>query len=74
MTQLLGLIFISSKIEDALLGSTTGLGRALELCRYHERGGDGKGEPHSDAVVRDSASNYFDALLSAGTIMHALAR
>ena len=74
MTQLLGLIFISAGLEDALLGSTTGLGRALELCRYHERGGDGKGEPHSDPFVRNSASNYFDALLSAGTVMHALAR
>ena len=37
MKQLLDLISIDSRIQDALLGSTKGLGRALELCRYHEQ-------------------------------------
>lgn len=72
MTQLLGLVSLNSRIEDALLGSAKGIGRALELCRYHERGGAGKGTPHSDALVRNSASNYFEALLSAGSTLHAL--
>jgi EAL and modified HD-GYP domain-containing signal transduction protein len=73
MTQLLGLVFLSPHIEEALLGSTKGIGKALEICIYHERGGDGKGQPHSDVLVRDSASNYFEAILSAGSTMHAMA-
>jgi c-di-GMP-related signal transduction protein len=72
MTKLLGVIYLSSKIEEALLGSKEGLGKALEICEYHERGGDGKGPPHSDPLVRESAANYFDALVSAGKTMHAL--
>jgi hypothetical protein len=72
MTQLLSLIYVSSRIEEALLGSAEGMGKALELCKYHERGGDGKGPPHSDPLVRNSASNYFEALLSAGNTLHAL--
>jgi EAL and modified HD-GYP domain-containing signal transduction protein len=72
MAQLLGLIYVNAKIEEALLGSTKGIGRALELCEYHEHGGDGKGPPHSDPLVRNSASNYFEALISAGNMLHAL--
>lgn len=72
MAKLLELIYLCSRIEEALLGSREGIGKALELCEYHERGGDGKGPPHSDPLVRDSAANYFEALLSAGNTMHVL--
>ncbi len=72
MAKLLELIFLCSRIEEALLGSREGIGRALELCEYHERGGDGKGPPHPDPLIRDSADNYFEALLSAGNTMHVL--
>lgn len=73
MPRLLGVIYLSARIEEALLGSDQGIGRALEICKYHERGGDGNGPPHSDPLVRESAANYFDALLSAGKTLHALA-
>ena len=43
MKQLVGLVSIDSRIQEALLGSAKGLGRALELCRYHEQGGDAQG-------------------------------
>ena len=72
MKQLLGLIYLSSRIEAALLGSPEGIGKALELCKYHERGGEGKGPPHSDPLVRQSADNYLKALLSAGNTLQAL--
>ena len=51
MKQLLDLISVDSRIQDALLGSPKGLGRALELCRYHEQGGDAQGLIHPDAFV-----------------------
>ena len=38
MKQLVDLISIDSRIQEALLGSAEGMGRALELCRYEERG------------------------------------
>jgi EAL and modified HD-GYP domain-containing signal transduction protein len=66
MRQLLSLVFLSTPMEEALLGSSDGLGRALELCRYHERGGDSAGTLHSDMLFRDGATQYFEALLSAG--------
>jgi EAL and modified HD-GYP domain-containing signal transduction protein len=72
MEKLLGLIYLNSQIEEALLGCTKGIGRALQLCEYHERGGDGKGQPHSDPLVRNSASSYLEALLSSGNTLHAL--
>ena len=72
MKQLLGLIYLSSRIEAALLGSPEGIGKALELCKYHERGGEGKGPPHTDPLVRQSADNYLKALLSAGNTLQAL--
>jgi c-di-GMP-related signal transduction protein len=72
MTKLLELIYLDSKIEEALLGSRQGIGRSLELCEYHEHGGDGKGPRHSDPLVRDSAANYLEALLSAGKTLHVL--
>jgi len=70
MKQLVGLISIDSRIEEALLGSAKGLGRALELCRYHEQGGDAQGLVHPDAFVQDSTSYYFEALLKAGGALH----
>jgi EAL and modified HD-GYP domain-containing signal transduction protein len=72
MAQLLGLVCIDSRLEDALLGSPNGMGRALELCKYHERGGNGDGLFHGDALVDDSAVKYFEALLSAGKTLHTL--
>jgi len=72
MTQLVGLVFLNTRIQDALLGSTDGLGRALELCRYHEFGRASEGNLESDAYFIDSASKYFEALLSAGCALHAL--
>jgi EAL and modified HD-GYP domain-containing signal transduction protein len=66
MTQLLGLVSLSAPMEEALLGSPHGLGRALELCRYHERGGDSVDALHRDLLFRDTATQYFEALLSAG--------
>jgi len=70
MKQLVGLVAIDSRIQQALLGSTKGLGRALELCRYHEQGGDAQGLIHPDAFVQDSTSYYFEALLKAGSSLH----
>ena len=70
MKQLLELISVDSRIQDALLGSTKGLGRALELCRYHEQGGDAQGLIHPDAFIQDSTPYYFEALLKAGRSLH----
>ena len=70
MKQLVGLISIDSRIQEALLGSAKGLGRALELCRYHEHGGDSQGLILPDAFVQDSTSYYFEALLKAGSSLH----
>jgi EAL and modified HD-GYP domain-containing signal transduction protein len=70
MKQLVGLISIDSRIQEALLGSAKGLGKALELCRYHEHGGDAQGLIHPDAFVQDSTSYYFEALLKAGSALH----
>ncbi len=53
MKRLLELISVDSHIQEALLGSAKGLGRALELCRYHEQGGDSQGLIHPDAFVHD---------------------
>ncbi len=70
MKQLVELISIDSRIQEALLGSPKGLGRALELCRYHEHGGDAQGLIHPDAFIQDSTSYYFEALLKAGSSLH----
>jgi EAL and modified HD-GYP domain-containing signal transduction protein len=72
MKQLLGLVSLSSDLEEALLGSPDGIGKALELCRFHERGNDSDGLLKTNPLVRDSALNYFEAILSAGKTMHAL--
>ncbi len=70
MKQLVGLVSIDCRIQEALLGSAEGLGRALELCRYHEHGGDTQGLIHPDAFIQDSTSYYFEALLRAGSSLH----
>jgi len=72
MKTLIKLVFVNSRIEEALLGSTKELGKALEICRYHERGGESSGLRHKDALFHDSASSYFQALISAGSLLHAL--
>jgi len=69
MKQLVELIPIDERIRNALLGSPEGMGRALELCRYEERGGDSQGIPHPDETVGDTASFYFQALISAGNTL-----
>ena len=72
MTQLVGLIFLDPRVEEALLGSTCGLGRALEICRYHELGRGFDGQVQIDRYMLDIASKYFDAVVSAGNIVQAL--
>lgn len=70
MEQLVDVISIDSRIQEALLGSVKGMGKALELCRYHELGGDAQGLEHPDAFVQDSTSYYFEALLKAGSSLN----
>ena len=72
MKQLIGLISVDTRIQEALLGSTEGMGRALVLCEYEERGGDSQGLPHPVALVADSSSYYLRALLAAGNAMRGL--
>jgi c-di-GMP-related signal transduction protein len=70
MKRLVELISVDPRIQEALLGSVKGMGRALELCRYHEHGGDSQGLIRLDPFVPDSASHYFEALLAAGSSLH----
>jgi EAL and modified HD-GYP domain-containing signal transduction protein len=72
MAQLLELIPVSARFHEALLGSTEGIGRVLELCRYQEEGGDAQELIRHDSFVPGSAAYYFDALLAAGNTLHAL--
>jgi len=72
MAQLVELIPVSARIQEALLGSTEGIGRVLELCRYQEQGGDSQELILHNAFVPDSAAYYFEALLAAGNTLHAL--
>ncbi len=72
MKQLIDLIAVDPRIQEALLGSVEGLGRALVLCEYEERGGDSQGLPHPVAAVADSSSYYFRALIEAGKALHGL--
>jgi len=69
MKQLVGLVSVGSRIQDALLGSAQGMGRALVLCRYEEQGGDSQGLPHPAELVADSSTYYFRALIAAGNAM-----
>jgi EAL and modified HD-GYP domain-containing signal transduction protein len=72
MKQLIGLISVDSRIQEALLGSVEGMGRALVLCEYEERGGASQGLPHPDELVADSSSYYFRALVAAGNALQGL--
>jgi c-di-GMP phosphodiesterase len=72
MTQLVDLIPISTRIREALLGSTEGVGRVLELCKYQEEGGDAQELVLHNAFVPDSSAYYFEALLAAGNTLHAV--
>jgi c-di-GMP-related signal transduction protein len=72
MKQLVELISIDSRLQEALLGSEKGMGRALALCRYEEQGGDSQGLPHPDELVADSSTYYFRALIAAGSTLQGL--
>jgi EAL and modified HD-GYP domain-containing signal transduction protein len=72
MKQLVELISIDSRIQEALLGSAKGMGRALVLCEYEEHGGDSQGLPHPDELVADSSTYYFKALIAAGNTLQGL--
>jgi c-di-GMP-related signal transduction protein len=71
MAQLVDLIPISARFQEALLGSTEGIGRVLELCKYQEGGGDAQELVLHDSFVPDSAAYYFEALLAAGNTLRA---
>jgi EAL and modified HD-GYP domain-containing signal transduction protein len=72
MRQLLRLVSLSPRIENALLGADKGLGSALELCKYYEQASKSTVPSCSDRLIHESASHYFEALLSTGTLLHAL--
>lgn len=72
MKQLTDLISVDTRIQEALLGSVEGMGRALVLCEYEERGGDSQGLPHPVALVADSSTYYFRALIAAGKALQGL--
>jgi c-di-GMP-related signal transduction protein len=74
MKQLVDLISIDSRLQEALLGSAKGMGRALVLCRYEEHGGASQGLPHPDELVADSSACYFKALIAAGNTLQGLQR
>jgi c-di-GMP-related signal transduction protein len=66
MKTLLDLIPVDSRIQEALLGSEEGMGRALALCRYEEQGGSSRGLPPPEKMVPDCSAYYFEALITAG--------
>jgi c-di-GMP-related signal transduction protein len=70
MTQLVEFISVSTRFQEALLGSTQGIGRLLELCRYQEEGGDAQEQVRHESFIPDSAAYYSEALLAAGTTLH----
>jgi EAL and modified HD-GYP domain-containing signal transduction protein len=72
MKQLVNLIAVDARIQEALLGSVEGMGRALVLCEYEERGGDSQGLPHPVELVADSSSYYLRALIAAGNALQGL--
>jgi EAL and modified HD-GYP domain-containing signal transduction protein len=72
MKQLTDLISVDSRIQEALLGSVEGMGRALVLCEYEEHGGDSQGLPHPVELVADSSLYYFRALIAAGNALQGL--
>jgi c-di-GMP phosphodiesterase len=74
MKKLVDLISVDSRIQEALLGSEAGMGKALTLCKYEEHGGDSQGLPHPNEMVSDSSTYYFRALIAAGNTLQALQR
>jgi c-di-GMP phosphodiesterase len=72
MKHLVELIPVDSRIQEALLGSAKGMGRALALCEYEEHGGDSQGLPHPVEIVSDSSTYYFRALIAAGNTLQGL--
>jgi c-di-GMP-related signal transduction protein len=72
MKQFLGLISLSPRIENALLGSPEGLGRALELCSYYEHPDCNALQSDPKSLLLNSASRYFKALLTTGSSLRAL--
>jgi EAL and modified HD-GYP domain-containing signal transduction protein len=72
MSRLIGLVCLSTRLEDALLGSPDGMGKALELCRFHERGGNVDELVQANTLEHESALDYFEALLSADRTLHTL--
>jgi c-di-GMP-related signal transduction protein len=72
MAQLVELIPVTTRFQQALLGSTQGIGRVLELCRYQEDGGDAQEIVLHDSFVPNSAAYYFEALLAAGNTLHTI--
>jgi EAL and modified HD-GYP domain-containing signal transduction protein len=72
MKKLVDLISVDARIQEALLGSEKGMGRALAVCRYEEHGGDSQGLPHPDEIVSDSSTYYFKALIAAGNSLQGL--
>jgi EAL and modified HD-GYP domain-containing signal transduction protein len=72
MKKLVDLISVDSRIQEALLGSEEGMGKALALCRYEEHGGDSQRLPHPDELVADSSTYYFRALIAAGNTLRGL--
>jgi EAL and modified HD-GYP domain-containing signal transduction protein len=74
MKQLLRIICLNTRVESALLGSSKGLGSALELCKYYEHTSNNTVPPCSDEILQDSASHYYEALLSTESALQALGR
>jgi len=72
MARLIGLVCLSTRLEDALLGSPDGIGKALELCKFHERGGNVDELLEADSLEHVSALDYFEALLSADRTLRTL--
>lgn len=72
MKQLLRIICLNSRVESALLGSSKGLGSALELCKYYEHANNITDPPCSDEILQDSALHYYEALLSTGSALQVL--
>jgi hypothetical protein len=72
MKKLVDLISVDARIQEALLGSEKGMGRALAVCRYEEQGGDSQGLPHPNEIVSDSSTYYFKALIAAGNTLQGL--
>jgi c-di-GMP-related signal transduction protein len=74
MARLVEMVPVDERIRKALLGAPDGMGRALEVCRYEELGGDSQGLPHPDEILSNSGGHYFEALIAAGNALRGLRR